>query len=64
MKDNELIRNGYLTAIKNFEIALEEIDKKYNTFVKIDFETKEAISNDGSFMRYHRNINLKEITII
>lgn len=64
MNDNELIKNEYKLAIKNFESEIGEIDKKYCTFAKIEigFETVYTIG-DILPKQYLRDIKLEEIVI-
>lgn len=64
MKDNKLIRNDYLLAIKNFENEIGKIDKKYCTFAKIeiDFDCLYRIGVEYPPI-YFRHIELAEILI-
>lgn len=64
MKDNESIRNDYLSAIKIFENKVGEIDKKHNTFAKIEIDSDTIYQIGNEFpAAYLRDIKLKEILI-
>ena len=64
MNDNELIKREYTIAIDEFERELGRIDKKYNTFAKIEIDSEKLYQIGTELpVAYYRIIRIKEILI-
>lgn len=63
MLDTAAIVEEYNQAIDEFEQKLEEIDKKYGVYVRLEVDDLETTTYSDILPVYRHNIALKEIVV-